>query len=125
VIPGSAGPTSGACSACGEPAGATDRFCEACGAELPLLSVSDARPTLAICTSGRCPYDKQHHLPRHPGVQNAQIWTVSVLIGLQPTPVHNGGYSRGYQGNFVPLPPSAVSATTVNQPYIYTSQRFR
>ena len=40
-MPGTAGPASGVCSACGEPVGATDSFCEACGAELAPLSVSD------------------------------------------------------------------------------------
>src|SRR5450755_2982951 len=40
-MPGTVGPASGVCSACGEPVGATDSFCEACGAELAPLSVSD------------------------------------------------------------------------------------
>ena len=34
---------SGVCFGCGEPVGATDSFCESCGAELAPLSVSDGR----------------------------------------------------------------------------------
>ncbi len=37
---GSAGPASGCVRPCGEPSGATDSFCEACGTELASLSVS-------------------------------------------------------------------------------------
>ena len=34
-------PAATVCFACGEPVGATDSFCESCGAELAPLSVSD------------------------------------------------------------------------------------
>ena len=34
-------PAAAVCFACGEPVGATDSFCESCGAELAPLSVSD------------------------------------------------------------------------------------
>ena len=54
---GSAGPAAGVCFACGEPVGATDSFCESCGAELAPLSVSDGRdggsPACESCSSSR------------------------------------------------------------------------
>jgi serine/threonine protein phosphatase PrpC len=59
-----AGPVSGVCFACGEPVGAADSFCEACGAELAPLSVSDGQsggpqacescPSSRISADGYC-----------------------------------------------------------------------
>jgi serine/threonine protein phosphatase PrpC len=43
VTAGGAVPGTAACSACGEPVGVADSFCEACGAELTPLTVSDGR----------------------------------------------------------------------------------
>jgi len=61
VTAGSAGPTAGVCFACGEPVGATDSFCESCGAELAPLSVSDGRdggPSVCeSCSSSRISAD--------------------------------------------------------------------
>ena len=58
---GSAGPAAGMCFACGEPVGATDSFCESCGAELAPLSVSDGRdggsPVCESCSSSRVSAD--------------------------------------------------------------------
>jgi von Willebrand factor type A C-terminal domain len=48
VMPGSAGPAAGVCSACGAPGGATDSFCEACGTELAWLSIGQAGLALVI-----------------------------------------------------------------------------
>jgi hypothetical protein len=28
------------------------------------------------------------------GAQNAQNWTASIVIGIEPKPAQNGGYSR-------------------------------
>jgi hypothetical protein len=28
------------------------------------------------------------------GAQNAQNWTVSIVIGIEPKPAQNGGYAR-------------------------------
>ena len=39
-MPGSAEPAAGVCSACGEPGGATDSFCEACGTELASVALA-------------------------------------------------------------------------------------
>jgi hypothetical protein len=39
--------------------------------------------------------------------------------------MQNGGTVRGYQAIFVPSAASSIPATTVNQPYIYTSPRLR
>jgi len=54
----------GVCFACGEPVGLSDSFCESCGAELALLSVSDGRdggprvcescPSTRISADGYC-----------------------------------------------------------------------
>jgi hypothetical protein len=56
-----------------------------------------ARLMPAICTNGRCPCDNR---PRAQflGIQNGQIRAASVLIGLQPTPSHIGGYVRSRRG---------------------------
>jgi serine/threonine protein phosphatase PrpC len=61
---GIAGSASGVCFACGEPVGATDSFCETCGAELAPLSVSDGQsggpracescPSSRISADGYC-----------------------------------------------------------------------
>ena len=52
-----AGPAATVCFACGEPIGATDSFCESCGAELAPLAVSDGRgggsPVCESCSSSR------------------------------------------------------------------------
>ena len=54
-------PVSGVCFACGEPVGATDSFCESCGAELAPLSVSDGpgggAPVCESCSSSRISAD--------------------------------------------------------------------
>jgi serine/threonine protein phosphatase PrpC len=61
VTAGGAAPAAGACFACGEPAGATDSFCESCGAELAPLSVSDGREggsrVCESCSSSRISAD--------------------------------------------------------------------
>lgn len=44
-------PATGPCAACGEPVGGTDSFCEACGAELAPILVSDGESS-----PGRCPF---------------------------------------------------------------------
>jgi hypothetical protein len=58
-------------------------------------------------------------------VQIIQIWTAHVSIGIEPTSAQIGGSARCYQAIFVPSTASPVPATTVNQPYIYTSPRLR
>jgi serine/threonine protein phosphatase PrpC len=61
VTAGTVAPASGECSACGEPVGATDSFCEACGAELAPILVSDGEGTgpgrCSFCTSSRVTAD--------------------------------------------------------------------
>ena len=56
-----AGPAATVCFACGEPVGATDSFCESCGAELAPLSVSDGHdagpPVCESCSSSRISAD--------------------------------------------------------------------
>ena len=47
------------------------------------------------------------------------------MVSLNPADAHNGGTARCYQAIFVPLTALASPATTVNQPYIYTSPRLR
>jgi hypothetical protein len=42
------------------------------------------------------------------GAQNAQNWTASIVIGIEPKPAQNGGSARGYQGLSVRL---AISTT--------------
>ncbi len=58
---GTTAPASGQCAACGEPVGAADSFCEACGAELAPILVSDGASTgpgrCAFCTSSRVTAD--------------------------------------------------------------------
>jgi serine/threonine protein phosphatase PrpC len=60
-MPGTAGPASAVCSACGGPVGATDSFCEACGTELAPLTVSDGESgppgTCEFCPSSRISAD--------------------------------------------------------------------
>jgi serine/threonine protein phosphatase PrpC len=54
-------PASGRCAACGEPVGAADSFCEACGAELAPILISDGESTgtagCSFCTSSRVTAD--------------------------------------------------------------------
>jgi len=61
VTAGEAGPAAAVCFACGQPVGATDSFCESCGAELAPLSVSDGRgggsPVCESCSSSRISAD--------------------------------------------------------------------
>jgi len=55
-----------------------------------------------------------------------QISRICVVIGLSQasySAAQIGGSARCYQAIFVPSTASPVPATTVNQPYIYTSPR--
>ena len=56
-----AAPASGQCAACGEPVGAADSFCEACGAELAPILISDGESTgpgtCSFCLSSRVTAD--------------------------------------------------------------------
>ena len=58
---GAAAAGSGVCHNCGQPVGATDSFCESCGAELAPPSVSDGSgggpPVCEACSSPRISAD--------------------------------------------------------------------
>jgi len=61
VTADTAAPASGQCAACGEPVGAADSFCEACGAELAPILISDGESSgpgrCSFCLSSRVTAD--------------------------------------------------------------------
>jgi hypothetical protein len=50
--------------------------------------------------------------------QNAQIWTTSVVIGIEPKSAQNGGSARCYQAIFVPST-ALASPGYDGQPAVY------